>query len=137
MERVGLVEVWRGRKTEENGGSLERNEGVNGCIFFFSEKKGFLEKEKTEQKNRVRIGGLVSWDSGFWEILRAWGRVRENWEEEFESHGEAVSKRSYREVISSWAEEELVVLVQVFSMLDTQSLCYTAATCSMFHKCVI
>lgn len=25
--------------------------------------------------------------------------------------------------------------VQVFSMLDTQSLCYAAATCSMFNKC--
>ena len=69
------------------------------------------------------------------------GRMRENWEEEFESHGEVVSKRSYREVISSWAEEELLwaeeellVVVQVFSMLDTQSLCYTTTTCTMFHK---
>lgn len=27
--------------------------------------------------------------------------------------------------------------IKVFSMLDTQSLCYTAATCSMFHKCAM
>lgn len=27
--------------------------------------------------------------------------------------------------------------VQVFSMLDTQSLCYAAATCSMYHKCAM
>ena len=103
-------------------------------------RSGLRRKERKTEKikrNRVRIGERVSWDSGFWEIWSAWGRVRENWEEEFESHGEAVSKRSYREVISSWAEEELLVLVQVFSMLDTQSLCYNAATCTMFHKCAM
>lgn len=27
--------------------------------------------------------------------------------------------------------------IQVFSMLDTQSLCYAAATCSMFNKCAM
>ncbi|XP_048232642.1 F-box protein At4g02760 isoform X2 [Ricinus communis] len=27
--------------------------------------------------------------------------------------------------------------IKVFSMLDTQSLCYAAATCSMFHKCAM
>lgn len=27
--------------------------------------------------------------------------------------------------------------VQVFSMLDTQSLCYAAATCALFNKCAM
>ncbi|KAM7253711.1 hypothetical protein ACFE04_031393 [Oxalis oulophora] len=27
--------------------------------------------------------------------------------------------------------------IKVFSMLDTQSLCYATATCSMFHKCAL
>ncbi|KAJ9128505.1 hypothetical protein P3X46_034939 [Hevea brasiliensis] len=27
--------------------------------------------------------------------------------------------------------------IKVFSMLDMQSLCYAAATCSMFHKCAM
>lgn len=27
--------------------------------------------------------------------------------------------------------------IQVFSMLDSQSLCYAAATCSLFNKCAM
>lgn len=34
-----------------------------------------------------------------------------------------------------FSNSKLFVFVQVFGLLDTQTLCYAAATCSMFHKC--
>ena len=131
-EQVLDFRIW-GKRQKKKKRKREMREGI-------LEEKQSKKRRKWKKQSKDR-GVSFSWDRGFWEILSAWGRVRENWEEEFESHGEAVSKKSYREVISSWAEEELLwaeeellVLVQVFSMLDTQSLCYTAATCTMFHK---
>ncbi|XP_037492551.1 F-box protein SKIP17, partial [Jatropha curcas] len=45
-------------------------------------------------------------------------------------------KRSSKHNSVTWALPPDLT-IKVFSMLDTQSLCYAAATCSMFHKCAM
>ncbi|KAJ9171971.1 hypothetical protein P3X46_015264 [Hevea brasiliensis] len=45
-------------------------------------------------------------------------------------------KRSSKHNSLTWALPPDIT-IKVFSMLDTQSLCYAAATCSMFNKCAM
>ncbi|KAJ6832444.1 F-box protein-like isoform X1 [Iris pallida] len=53
-----------------------------------------------------------------------------------ESAGRSARKRSARHNSKSWPLPSDLT-VKVFSMLDTQSLCRVAATCSAFNKCAV